>query len=208
MDPDLARTIRSQYAGKVAILYDRVLRHRKIIKDKSDSLWNINLNVPAHSMRGILMLFEDTAVQQAFQRDTEAFYNPQIEKVEITIEGVPNQLYSQNLRAYQQWDEVRKFFAGGYKRHPEVSEVTKDLALADVSQIDFLTSKYCLWLDLRATDDDRLHGSGRRIFNASEGVTIQITKTAEAAGPVNIYLYVIMDAQLNIEDGRFVLALY
>ena len=114
-DPDLARTTRSQYAGKLVILYDRVLRHRKILKDKSDSLWNINLNVPARSMRGILMLFEDTAVQQAFQRDTEAFYNPRIEKVEITIEGVPNQLYSQGLCAYQQWDEVRKFFAGGCK---------------------------------------------------------------------------------------------
>ena len=34
----------------------------------------------------------------------------------------------------------------------------------------------------------RLHGSGRRIENASEGVTIQITKKAEAAGALNIYL--------------------
>ena len=89
-----------------------------------------------------------------------------------------------------------------------MAEVAKDLALADVSQIDFLMSKYCLWLDLRVTDDDRLHGSGRRVLNASEGVTIQITKTVEAAGPLNIYLYVIMDAQLHIEDGRFVSALY
>ena len=48
----------------------------------------------------------------------------------------------------------------------------------------------------------------RRVENASEGVTIQITKTAEAAGVLNIYLYVLMDAQLNIEDGRFVSALY
>lgn len=72
----------------------------------------------------------------------------------------------------------------------------------------FLTSKYALWLDLRATDDDQLHGSGRRVENASEGVTIQIAKTAETAGVLNIYLYVVMDAQLNIEDGRFVSALY
>ncbi len=63
-------------------------------------------------------------------------------------------------------------------------------------------------MDLRSTDDDQLHGTGRCVENASEGVTIQITKTAEAAGVLNIYLYVIMDAQLNIENGRFVLALY
>ena len=58
------------------------------------------------------------------------------------------------------------------------------------------------------TDDDQLHGSGRRVENASEGVTMQITKTTDSAGILNIYLYVLMDAQLNIEDGRFVSALY
>ena len=54
--PELARMISNQYKGRLAILYDRVLRHRKLSKDKSDTLWNINLNVPARSMKGILML--------------------------------------------------------------------------------------------------------------------------------------------------------
>ena len=112
------------------------------------------------------------------------------------------------MRAYQLWGEARKHFASGTKRHPESAAVSKDLALADVSLGQFLTSKHALWLDLRTTDDDQLHGSGRRVENASEGVTIQISKKAEAAGVLNIYLYVIMDAQLNIENGRFVSALY
>ncbi|KAI0226473.1 hypothetical protein LSAT2_022989 [Lamellibrachia satsuma] len=78
--------IRNQYSGRLAILYDRVLRHRKITKDKSDTLWNINLNVPARSMKGIMNLFEDPAAGGApWARYTEAFYNPQITKVEITI---------------------------------------------------------------------------------------------------------------------------
>ena len=68
--------------------------------DKSNTLWNINLNVPARSMKGILMLFENVAAQQPFACNTEAFYNPQITKVEVTIEGIPNQLYSQGTRAY------------------------------------------------------------------------------------------------------------
>ena len=112
------------------------------------------------------------------------------------------------MRAYQLWGEARKHFASGTKRHPESAAVSKDLALADVSLGQFLTSKHALWLDLRTTDDDQLQGSGRRVENASEGVTIQISKKAEAAGVLNIYLYVIMDAQLNIENGRFVSALY
>lgn len=203
---ELARMIRNQYASRLAILYDRVLRHRKIVRNKSDTLWNINLNVPARSMKGILLLCEDPAA--AFSRDTEAFYNPKVTKVEVTIEGVPNQLYSQGLRSYQQWDEARKLHASGSKRQWAVAMAAKDLALADVSLSEYLTSKYSLWLDLRSTDDDQLHGTGRRVENASEGLTIQITKMAEAAGVLNIYLYVIMDAQLNIENGRFVSALY
>ena len=84
----------------------------------------------------------------------------------------------------------------------------KDLALADVNLGEFLISKYSLWLDLRTRDDDRLHGSGRRIENASKGITIQITKKQEAASAWNIYLFVVIDAQLNIEDDRFVSAAY
>ena len=50
--------------------------------------------------------------------------------------------------------------------------------------------------------------SGRRVADASEGIAMQITKQTEAAGQLNVYLYVLMDAQLNIEDGRFVSVLY
>ena len=90
------------------------------------------------------------------------------------------------MRAYQQWDEIKKYFASGpsAKHHPEVAAVAKDLALADVTVGEYLTSKYALWLDMRTNDDDSLHGSGRRMENASEGVTIQIAKKAETAGTV------------------------
>ena len=86
------------------------------------------------------------------------------------------------MRAYQMWDEAKKYFAAlpGSKPHPEVGTV------ADVNLRDFLTSKYSLWLDLRTSDEFRLHSSGRRIQNASEGITIQITNKAETAGVLNI----------------------
>ena len=106
------------------------------------------------------------------------------------------------------WDEAKKYFAPGSKRQPEVGMAAKNLALADVDLGEFLTSKYSPWLDLRTSDDDRLHGSGRRLENASEGITIQIAKKTEAAGALNIYLFVVMDAQLNTEDGLFVSATY
>ena len=157
-DTELARQIRQQFNGRIAILYDRVLRHRKITKNKSDTLWNINLNIPARSMKGILMLFEDPN-----RTSTEDYYNPQISKVEVTIEGVPNQLYSKGMLAYQQWDEITKYFALTSKRDKETDKVAKDLYLSDTNIEKYLTKRFALWLDLRSTDDNTLHGSGRRI---------------------------------------------
>jgi hypothetical protein len=202
-EQELARMIGTEYNNKLVILYDRILRHRVVPKNKSDTVWNINLNVPAKSMKGILMLFEDPT-----RTSSEQFYNPKITKVEVTIEGVPNQLYSQGMKAYQQWDEAKKYFGSGSKRSAISGQVESDLMLSSMSVGKYLTDKFCLWLDLRSTDDNTLHGSGRRIENASEGVTLQISKTAETAGVLNLYLYVIIDAQINFEDGRFLQALY
>ena len=56
--PDLARSIRSQYQH-MALLYHRILRHRKIIVNKSDTVWNWAFNTPCKSLKGILVLFEE-----------------------------------------------------------------------------------------------------------------------------------------------------
>ena len=56
--PDLTRSIRSEYQH-MALLYDRILRHRKIIVNKSDTVWNWGFNMPCKSLKGILVLFEE-----------------------------------------------------------------------------------------------------------------------------------------------------
>ena len=197
-DTELARQIRQQYNGRMTIFYDRILRHSKITKKKKDTLWNINLNVPAKSMKGILMLFEDPD-----RTSTEEYFNPNITKVEMTIEGVPNQLYSQGLKMYQQWDEINKYFALTSKRNEATDIVAKELLFTTTTLEKYLTDSFALWLDLRTTDDNTLHGSGRKVENASEGITIQIAKEEGADEPINLYLYVVQDAQINFEDGRF-----
>ena len=57
-------------------------------------------------------------------------------------------------------------------------------------------------------DENTLHRMGRRIENALEGITLQIEKIAESAGNLSAYIYLIMDAQLNIQNGAFVSAIY
>ena len=94
----------------------------------------------------------------------------------MKIEGVPNQFFSKGMRQYQQWDEINKYFALSSKRDKETDEVAKDLSFSDTNNEKYLTKRFALWLDLPSTDDNTLHGSGRRIENASEGITIQIEK--------------------------------
>jgi len=65
-----------------------------------------------------------------------------------------------------------------------------------------------LWLDFGSSDDLKLHGSGRRVENALEGVTLQLDKNAQTAGPLNCYVYLLMDAQLNIGDGRLISSVF
>ena len=62
--PDLARSIRSEYQH-MALLYDRILRHRKIIVNKKDTVWNWAFNMPCKSLKGILVLFEE---EQSYTR--------------------------------------------------------------------------------------------------------------------------------------------
>ena len=100
--PELARIIRNQYMNKLTVLYDRCLRHRKMLINKSDSLINLNLNISARSLKGILMIFEDlTAGGLAYARDLEnGFYNPKITNVSVIIEGISNQLYASGMKSF------------------------------------------------------------------------------------------------------------
>ena len=58
------------------------------------------------------------------------------------------------------------------------------------------------------TDENKLHRTGKRIENASEGITLQIEKNKESAGALNAYIYLIMDAQLKIKNRTYISALY
>ena len=80
-NPTLARSIKTEY-DKMALLYDRVLRHRQIQVNKSDTTWNWSFNTPCKSLTGILVLFEG---EQPYTRDTGKFYNPKIQKKSLSL---------------------------------------------------------------------------------------------------------------------------
>ena len=83
----------------MALFYDRILRHRQISVNMSDTMWNWSFNMPCKSLKGILVLFEE---EKSYMRDTSKY----IQKVSVTVEGKPNQLYSQGMRSFEQYDEA------------------------------------------------------------------------------------------------------
>ena len=114
---------------------------------------------------------------------------------------MPNELYAQNMEYRHQYDEIVKYFAEG--RLKEAGAIQNDLQLHNVNIASFYTDKCALWLDFRIIDDNRLHGSGRRLENTSEGIRLQITKESGSAGKFSCYLFIFQDAQINTSDAQF-----
>ena len=161
--------------------------------------------MPCKSLKGILVLFEE---EKPYEQDTSKFYNPKVQKVSVIVEGKPDQLYAQGMRLFESYDEICKYFTEGKQKDSNANQLQKHLQLHDLSVGEYLTDKYALCFDFRMIDENTLHRTGRRIKNASEGITLQIEKKAESAGNLNAYIYLIMDAQLNIQTGAFVSAIY
>ena len=108
------------------------------------------------------------------------------------------------MRSFEQYDEAHKYFA----EERLASEVQAQLQLHDLSVGEYLVNKYALWLNFRMIDENELHGMGRQIGNTSGGINIQVEKKAESAGALKAYIYLIMDAQLNIQNGTYISAVY
>ena len=158
INASLASQSRTEYM-KSSILYDRILRARIIPLNNSDTSFSVDINSPSKSLKGVLLIFTKERSATKFTRDTEEFFNPKITKVEVTVEGVPNELYAQDMEYRHQYDEIVKHFAEG--RLKEAGAIQKDLQLHNVNIASYYTDKYVPWLDFRTIDDNRLHGSGR-----------------------------------------------
>ena len=115
-------------------------------------------------------------------------------------------MYAQNMEYRHQYDEIVKHFAEGWLK--EAGAIQKDLQLHNVNITSYYTDKYALLLDFRTIDNNRLHGSGRRLENTSEGIGLQITKEAVALVKLSCYLYIFQDAQINISDAQFLNVVY
>ena len=180
-----ADIIREAYQVGTTILCTNVVLFREEYIKKADTIFNVNINVPRSSLKGILMLFREDLTPAT--HDSELFYNPMIKEIKITVEGLPNLVYSQDYKAQQQYSEICRYFK---KSNPYVT-------LANF----YADNKFGLFIDFRSNADDQLHGSGLKIVNSKDGIQLQITKSnTGASGNIMAFTYLISDSQFNIID--------
>ena len=161
----LAREASSAYNTGKGFYYENILLHKTFEISKADySVINEHVNVPRRSMTGILCLFNDTIT--AGTRDSEKFFNPDIQSVSININGMPNKLYSKEMIVTDLFDSIMK--------RMETSDKVGGNA---VQPLDFYASgKYGLWIDLRTFPDKSIHGGGFTLDNTSDRVKLEIRR--------------------------------
>jgi len=185
----LAREVEGSYLNGKSFLYEHVNLYKSfIIKKGTDTVINQTVNIPRRSLSGLLLLFVDTYTAGA--RDSEKFSNPNLTDIKVTINGEPNKLYSQGLKARDFWNMATK-------RFEEVNPLK-------VSVGDFYHNKFALWLDFRTIDDPKIHGGGLRLVNTQDGIQLEMTRTATGSGNMNCYIFVVSDAQGRIMNKQYI----
>ena len=190
---ELARQIEADYTSGHTFYYDYVT-HFKTQSTGTDKTFNINVNIPRRSMKGVLVFFQEAADSGKYESESTPFQNPDVTDVQVTIEGLANKVYPQGFKAYQQWDEASRYFL------PRLADGTKMLESHMDMEEFYGSDKYALWLDLRSTEDGQLHGSGLRLVNTNDGVQLAITRST--ATSLTMHVFVIADAQMSIQNRQ------
>ena len=68
------------------------------------------------------------------------------------------------------------------------------------AQAFYAGNKFALWVDLRSTEDNSLHGSGIRLVNTKDGV--QLAMTRSSTDDFTMYIFVVADAQINMQNNQ------
>ena len=192
----LADEARSTYTSGKEFAYDLVMRERVVpIARGSDTRINLRVNPQRRSLKGILLLFINPYTAGA--RDSESYFNPDITKVKVTVNGVPNRVYNEGISGSDMWNELTRYFNSNSGGWPNMT-LTKNLT----------ANKFGLWIDLRSMADTTLHGNGQRLVNTQDGVQLEIERTASGSGNTNCHVFTISDAQMNIMESQLKEVMY
>ena len=195
----LADNATTAYTNGKGFAYDQVVLEKTVTFDRgTDADLNLLVNPQRRSLKGILLLF--IVPYTAGTRDAEAFLNPDITNVEVTINGIPNRVYNNGIKPYDQCRELSRLFCTKHKKSSCANNFTPYITITR----HLAVNKFGFFLDLRSMAGTNMHGSGQRLVNSENGVQIANTRTTSGSGNVRCHIFSISDAQLNIMDRQLV----
>ena len=151
---------------------------------KDTVLINKTISSPCESMGYIVMFFRKNTLT-----DSEEYVFPNIKRVDVTIEGIPNSIYSQGLGLSRLFSEARKVF---------LNYETDTLPITDF----FSKDKFALVIDLRTFPDNLDSGNGRKISNSKSGISLSIRKD-KTSEDLMCYTFVVTDGLVNYVNKAF-----
>ena len=160
---DLAERVRGEYNVGRSLGYDYTTLLKTLPWGKDNTREVIDVNIPRKSMKAVVLLFTKKGAG-----DSEEFVFPNLTKVNVTVEGNPNDIYSAGLAKRDMCREAVKFFGS--------STCEKYLGSKCVSRRKFYTDKFACVIDFRTVDDENVSGSGRKLVGTQAGILMEIEK--------------------------------
>ena len=102
---DLAERVRDEYNVGRSLGYDYTRLLKTLPWGKDNTREVIDVNIPRKSMKAVVLLFTKKDAG-----DSEEFLFPNLTKVDVTVEGNPDDIYSKGLAKRTMYEEAIRFF--------------------------------------------------------------------------------------------------
>ena len=66
----------------------------------------------------------------------------------------------------------------------------------------YTKNKFGLLIDLRSMESQKMHGSGARIVNSTDGIQLEIERDGKGSGQVKCHVFVISDVMFGIMNRQ------
>ena len=179
-DKNLANLATDEYLD-CSLFYEHVTQTIKQQWSKDKTLVNLTINIPRKSMKAIVLLFKETGTIT----DSEKYVYPNISKVKISVEGVPNVIYNQGMYKDKLFVEARRLFLNKEENDMEID--------------DFYSKHFALVVDMRTFNDGTVVKSGKKLVSTQSGILLEITKEATTKD-VMCYVFVVSDAAVEFKN--------
>ena len=164
--------------------YDHTTLLKVLPWSKDSTMQSIDINIPRRSRKAVVLLFTKKDAG-----DSEEFVFPNLKRVDVTVEGDLNAVYSNGLAKRDMYSEAVRFFSN--------NECEKYLGTNCISRQKYYTDKFACVIDFRTVDSDTVSGSGRKLVETQAEILLQIQKETTTMD-LTCHVFVVADGLINI----------